>query len=419
MDRHSGEDVGQQRVFKRTLIVVACAQVLAGLGLAAGVTVGALMAEEILNSTGLSGVPSGLFTLGSACAALYVGKLSQRFGRRVGLSTGYLAGALGGIGVVIAAIYSNPVLLFLSFVVYGSGMSTSLQSRYAGTDVATANRRGQAVSTVLFATTLGAVAGPNLVDPMGRVAKALDIPELAGPFLLSIAAYGIAATILTIFLRPDPLLYARKVAAEATVASKRVIAESSGGSRRGLAMGAMVMIITQMVMVGIMTMTPIHMRAHGHGLSATGLVIAVHVAGMYLPSPITGWLLDRIGRAPLLLAAALTLPVAGIVAGFGPSDSVPTIAFALCLLGIGWNLGLVSGTDMVTENTTLENRASTQGSIDVGVALSGAGGGVMSGVVVASTSYAFLGVLGGVLALALIPIVILSSSQSVEQAPAT
>ncbi|MFW6075891.1 MAG: MFS transporter [Chloroflexota bacterium] len=401
----------RSHVYKRTLVVVVCSQILGGLGLAAGVTVAALLAEDILDSTSLSGLPSALFTLGSAGAALIVGRMSQRLGRRAGLSLGYLAGAIGGLGIVIASILANPILLFASFFVYGSGISTNLQARYAGTDLAPADRRGQAVSTVLVATTFGAVAGPNLVEVMGGVADSFDIPELAGPFLLSIAAYGLATVVLMTFLRPDPLLFARDNALRTSTGSgPATTAATSRLQRRGIALGASVMIITQIVMVGIMTMTPIHMRDHGHGLSATGLVIAIHVAGMFLPSPLTGYLVDRVGRIPLMIAAGITLPASGLMAAMAPTESVPILAIALGLLGLGWNFGLVSGTALITDSTPLETRASTQGSVDVGIALSGAGGGVMSGVVVGSTSYTILSLIGGGLALALIPIVVMAHS---------
>jgi MFS family permease len=168
------------------------------------------------------------------------------------------------------------------------------------------------------------------------------------------------------------------------------------------------MIITQIVMVGIMTMTPIHMRDHGHGLSATGLVIGIHVAGMFLPSPLTGYLVDRVGRVPLMIAAGITLPSAGVIAALAPTDSVVVLSLALGLLGLGWNFGLVSGTAMVTDATPLETRAGTQGAVDVGVALSGAGGGILSGVVVATTSYTVLALAGGVLALALVPVIVMT-----------
>lgn len=411
MSTDSTSELERQRIYKRTLSIVVFSQILGGLGLAAGVTVGALLAEEMLGSTSLSGVPSALFTLGAAGASLIVGRLSQRFGRRAGLTFGYLAGATGGVGVVASAVLDNPILLFLSLFVYGSGMSTNLQARYAGTDLALPERRGQAVSTVLVATTFGAVAGPNLVSTMGNVADSVGIPELAGPFMLSTVAYGLAAAVLMILLRPDPLIFARDAAIAAANTTERSVSRSlTALQRRGVMLGAAVMVVNQMVMVGIMTMTPIHMRDHGHGLSATGLVIAVHVAGMFLPSPLTGYLVDRIGRIPLMVAAGITLPASGVVAALAPTDSVLILTVALGLLGLGWNFGLVSATALITDSTPLERRASIQGTVDVGVALSGSGGGVMSGVVVASTSYAVLSLAGGAIALALIPLVVMAQS---------
>src|SRR5919112_5777695 len=204
---------------RRTLRVLLASQVLAGAGLAAGVTVGALLAEDMLNSTGLSGLPAALLTLGSAGAAVGVGRLSQRSGRRPGLAAGYVVGAVGGAGVVLAAAVGSVPLLLVSLLLYGSGTATNLQARYAGADLAAPERRGRAVSTVLVATTLGAVAGPNLVGPMGSVAAALGIPELAGPFLLATAAYALAGVVVSVQLRPDPLLTARAIAQEAAQAA--------------------------------------------------------------------------------------------------------------------------------------------------------------------------------------------------------
>lgn len=408
----------RQHVYRRTLWVVVIAQILGGLGLAAGVAVGALVAEDMLGSARYAGLPSGVFTLGSAGAAMIVGRISQARGRRIGLSIGYLAGCIGGIGVVLAIVADNPVMLFAAFLVYGSGTSTSLQARYAGTDVALPSRRGQAVSTILVATTVGAVAGPNLVSIMGNFAEAIDMPEYSGPFMLSLTAYALASLVLFIFLRPDPLLYARELVAKYP---QPVSTAHSGASadvlRRRLLLGASVMVITQIVMVSIMTMTPVHMKAHGHGLSATGFVIGVHIAGMYMFSPLTGYFIDRFGRSPLLIAAAITLPASGLVAAFAPTDSVPILALALGLLGFGWNLGLICGTAMVTDATRLETRAAVQGQIDVTVALSGAGGGIMSGVIVNATSYTVLSLIGGAMALAMIPIMIMAHTASRQTQP--
>lgn len=203
------EDI--RRVQRRTLTVVVASQVLGGAGLAAGVTVGALLAQEMLGADNLTGIPTAMFTLGSASTAFLVGRLTQRWGRRIGLGLGFAAGGVGAIGVVLAAASTNVPLLFAALFVYGAGTATNLQARYAGTDLADPTRRGTAISVSLAATTIGAVAGPNLVSPLGSLASTLGIPALAGPFLLAAAAYLAAGTVFLIMLRPDPFLLARKI----------------------------------------------------------------------------------------------------------------------------------------------------------------------------------------------------------------
>ena len=400
---------------RRTLRVLLGSQVLAGAGLAAGVTVGALLAEEMLGSTGLSGLPAALLTLGSAAAAAGVGRLSQRSGRRPGLAVGYAVGAVGGAGVVLAAALDSVPLLLLSLLLYGSGTATNLQARYAGADLARPERRGRAVSTVLVATTLGAVAGPNLVRPMGSVAAALGIRELAGPFILATVAYALAAVVVTARLRPDPLLAARAAAGDAARAATAAGAPAPSPGETDTALlrlGATAMITAQLVMVAIMTMTPVHMRDHGHGLGAAGLVISLHIAAMFLPSPVTGVLVDRLGRRPLIAAAGVTLFAAGVVAAVAPAGSLALLSVALVLLGLGWNLGLVAGTALLTDAVPLESRARTQGTVDLGVALAGATGGIGSGLVVAGTSFAALGLSGGLVAVALVPALLVTRGRA-------
>jgi MFS family permease len=395
---------------RRTLRTLAIAQMLGGAGLAAGVTVGALLAEDMLDSTSFSGLPSALFTAGSAAAALLVGRLSQRAGRRAGLAAGYATGALGGAGIVLAAVLDSVPLLLLSLVVYGAGTATNLQARYAGADLAAPARRGRAVSVVLVATTVGAVAGPNLVDTMGHVAEHLGVPRLAGPFLLATAAYATAAIVLQLRLRPDPLLTARELAERDEPAKSTPAATApSAAAPGGIQLAAAAMVLTQIVMVAVMTMTPIHMRDHGHGLGATGLVIAIHIAFMYLPSPLTGMLADHFGRRPVIAAGGVVLLSAGLLAAAAPADSMVLLTLALALLGLGWNLGLIGGTALLTDSTPLATRARTQGAVDLSVSLAGAAGGLSSGVIVAATSYATLGLLGGALALLILPLLLRSA----------
>ncbi|WP_212936019.1 MFS transporter [Bacillus hominis] len=400
----------QQSLYKRTLIIVSISQMFGGAGLAAGITVGALLAQQMLGTDAYAGLPTAMFTLGSALAAFIVGKLSQRYGRRVGLATGFMVGGLGAIGVVIAAVTNSIMILLISLLVYGAGTATNLQARYAGTDLAGKKQRATAVSITMVMTTFGAVAGPNLVGVMGEFANSLGIPKLAGPFILSAAAFMLAGLVLFIMLRPDPLIIANiieKYKQEHTYKGQ-LITEEVIENKRGITVGAIVMILTQIVMVAIMTMTPVHMGHHGHGLSEVGLVIGFHVGAMYLPSLVTGMLIDKIGRTTMSIAGGVILLAAGVIAAIAPSDSLLLLIVALSLLGLGWNLGLISGTAQIVDSTTPSTRAKTQGKIDVFIALAGASGGAMSGMVVANSSYAALSLAGGAVALLLIPVVIWS-----------
>ncbi|TBX76929.1 MFS transporter [Bacillus mycoides] len=410
INNHMYTEEEQQKLYKRTLIIVSISQMFGGAGLAAGITVGALLAQQMLGTDAYAGLPAAMFTLGSAVAAFIVGKLSQRYGRRVGLATGFMVGGLGAIGVVMAALTNSIILLLVSLLVYGAGTATNLQARYAGTDLADKKQRATAVSITMVMTTFGAVAGPNLVGVMGDFAHSIGIPELAGPFILSAAAFILAGLVLFVMLRPDPLIIANiieRYKQEHTYKGQSVTNETLE-NKRGITVGAIVMILTQVVMVAIMTMTPVHMGHHGHGLSEVGLVIGFHVGAMYLPSLVTGILIDKVGRTAMSIAGGVILLAAGVIAAIAPSDSLILLIVALSLLGLGWNLGLISGTAQIVDSTEPSTRAKTQGKIDVFIALAGASGGAMSGMIVANSSYAALSLAGGAVALLLIPVVIWS-----------
>lgn len=407
----------QRALYRRTLVIVVLSQIFGGAGLAAGITVGALLAQDMLGTDSFTGVPTALFTLGSAGAALLVGRLSQRFGRRLGLAAGFLAGGIGAIGVVVSAITNNIFLLFVSLLIYGSGGATNLQARYAGTDLASPKQRATAISIAMVSTTLGAVAGPNLVDVMGEFATRIGVPALSGPFILAAATYIFAGLVLLVLLRPDPLIVANAIANEKRN-NKNTLIDSNPNTlmfnKRGIVAAATLMVLTQLVMVAIMTMTPVHMGEHGHGLREVGMIIGFHVGAMYLPSLLTGVLVDKIGRLHMAIVAGVTLLGAGVLAAMAPGESMTLLTLALILLGLGWNFGLISGTAILVDSTNTANRAKMQGTVDVLVALSGASGGVLSGVVVANTSYATLSIAGGILSLCLIPVLIWSSSKRVK-----
>lgn len=399
-----------QRLYRRTLLIVVISQIFGGAGLAAGITVGALLAQNMLGTESLTGIPTALFTLGSALGAFLVGRFSQRLGRRVGLSAGFFAGSIGALGVIVAAVQESPALLFVSLFVYGAGTATNLQARYAGTDLAKPNQRAKAISTAMVSTTFGAVAGPNLVDVTGRWANAVDVPALAGPFMLAAVAYLLAGAAFFALLRPDPFFVAQAIYRSQAIADRNDAASATvdATNYRNLVVGATVMILTQIVMVGIMTMTPIHMKHHGHSVADVGLVIGIHIGAMYFPSLATGLLVDKIGRAAMSVASGFVLLVAGLVAAMAPADSMGILILALALLGLGWNLGLISGTAMIVDATTPVTRAKAQGTIDVSIALAGASGGALSGMMAAHTSYAALSLTGSALSLLLVPVIVWS-----------
>lgn len=409
-----------EKLYKRTLKIVVISQTFGGAGLAAGITVGALIAQDMLGSTSYAGLPAALFTLGSALAAYLVGRISQQLGRRLGLSFGFLAGAIGALGVIIATVIQNAWLLFFALFIYGAGTSTNLQVRYAGADLAKPKQRATAISIAMVATTLGAVFGPNMVTPMGKVAQLFNIPPLAGPFILAALAYSLAGMTLFFFLKPDPFLVAKTLDAQrkqkrASATSESEIEFDGTPERSGAIVGALVLVLSHIVMVAIMTMTPVHMQEHGTGLTAVGVVIGLHIAAMYLPSIITGRLVDAIGRSKMVIASGVTLAISGLMAAYAPGGSLFWMAFALILLGLGWNFGLISGTAIIVDSTTMGNRAKTQGAADVFVALGGTAGSLLSGVIVAQSSYAVLGFLGTYLSLLLFPLIYWTRKQKSRQ----
>lgn len=247
----------QERLYKRSLWIVILSQIFSGAGLAAGITVGALLAKEMLGGDSMAGVPSALFTFGSGLAAYLVGRYTQKLGRRLGLAFGFFVGAMGAIGVIIAATIVNVPLLLLSLFVYGSGTATNLQARYAGTDLAFPEKRATAVSMAMVSTTFGAVAGPNLVAPMGRFAESIGYPTLSGPFMLAAVAYGLAGLVLFIWLRPDPYHIAQAIEADRRVRENEPVATeevpTSRHEKRGVAVGTTMMVISHVVMVAVMT----------------------------------------------------------------------------------------------------------------------------------------------------------------------
>jgi MFS family permease len=368
--------------------------------------VGALLAASVWDSTALAGVPAVIMTVGASIAALVIAGISQRSGRRVGLAAGYGAGAIGAVGIVIGAWQEIPVLMLVSFLVYGAGSAANLQARFAGADLAPAHTRARAMSTVLMATTLGAVLGPLLSPVSGQVVEGWGLPALLGPFVVALVAYAIGAAILAVALRPDPLLTARAHQATAASGTQTQPAVLEGWRGR-VAAAIAIMVVAQGVMVGVMTMTPIHLKQHHHALGAIGVVIAAHVAAMYLPSPLSGWLVDKYGAALVANCAGTALILAGVIAAIANPDALAGSVVSLVLLGLGWSLAMVAGSALLTEWAPRDLRTRLQGRSDALTTLAGASGAGMAGVVMSWQGYSALAWIAAVLAAAMIPAAVL------------
>jgi MFS family permease len=399
---------------RRTLRVLVASQVLGGIGVGSGIAVIGLLAYELSGTESLSGVSATASTIGAAFAALFIARLSMARGRRPGLVGGYAVGAVGAALAIVAAAIGDFPLHVVSSLAFGWASAANLQARYAATDLAPAASRAGALSTVVWATTVGAVLGPNLTGPGGDVAAALGLPALAGSYLFSLVAFTAAALVQLIGLRPDPLLLSRAEQAPPVEAvdaappppftpphgSLSLRASLAEVRSRPTAATALLAIATaHAVMVGVMVMTPVHMEHYGAALQLVGLTISLHIAGMYALSPVVGWLADRVGRRWTLVAGLAQLAAAALLAAFAAPVGSAAFQVGLVLLGTGWSFCLVAGSTLLTDATPIEVRPAVQGASDLVMNLAGGAAGIAAGVVLGLAGYRALA-LGSLLLLA-------------------
>ncbi len=397
-------------VQRRTLTLLFGTQVIGGIGAAIGGSVGALLAADIAGIK-VSGAVQSANVVGAALFALPAAAIVRRHGRRPSLATLYFVAALGALIIVTAAVRGSLPLLFLGFFLFGGVSAATFQARYAAVDLAPAPLRGRHLSIIVWATTVGAVVGPNLAAPAGASLDEYGIPTLAGPFLFSAVLFGLATLFLVVLLRPDPAVVAR----EAGTAMSSGPYAGVGAAFRFIVsqaparLGVSAMAIGHVVMVGVMTMTPVHIRGAGHDaphtLSIVGVVLSLHIAGMFALSPVFGWLTDKLGRRPVIVAGIALLLMACAVAGSAGHDSV-RLAAGMLLLGLGWSATIVAGSTLLSESVSAELRPSAQGVSDLMMGLAGATAGALSGVVVEGWGYPTLTLLG---ALATVPLIVLVS----------
>ena len=383
---------------RRLLAVLIAGQVLGGAATAAGIAVATILAKDLLGGEGLAGLAFAGSTFGAAAAAVPLSRRVARFGRRTGMVWGYAIGGVGAALCVIAAQVEWFPILLAGLFLFGSGNAANLLARYAAADLAPPEQRARMISLVVFATTAGAVTGPNVIEPAGRFAESIGLPELSGPFLLSIACFAAAVVIEGALLRPDPMEIAGLLGADIEVAPKTSVRHALEVVRQSstATLGVVVMVTGHAVMVTVMAMTPLHMRGDGHSLRVIGLVISLHIAGMYGLSPIVGSLADRLGRLPVAMAGTVTLAGATLLSASGGSNR--TLMAALLFLGIGWSLSLISGSALLTDGVPAAERASVQGVADLLMGFTAGVGGFASGLVVGALSYEALSLVAAVAA---------------------
>lgn len=390
----------------KTLRTLSIAQVISGLGVAGAIPAGALLVLDISGSEALAGLAQTFSVLGAAFMAIPLANITQRGGRRLALSTGYAIGAMGALLTVIGGTTRIFPLVYLGILFVGAASAAGYQARFAATDLAEDRHRGRDLSYVVWAGTVGSVLGPNLVGTTSSIAHSIGLPRLTGPYLVAGTALLVGALVIFIFLRPDPYLFSRTEAHVArdnrkgsTRLALKTIRESKSAS---LALFAIV--VGHIVMVSIMVMTPVHMHHYEASLSIIGLVISVHIAGMYAFSPIMGWLSDRFGPPKVILLGVLVLVAAAVIAGTAPMEGAGILGVGLFSLGLGWSATLVAGSSLLAKSVPIELRPAVQGTSDLMMNGAAAVGGALAGLIIAFASY------GALCAICLVPVVALGFS---------
>ncbi|MFF0246174.1 MFS transporter [Streptosporangium sandarakinum] len=397
-------------VQRRTLAVLSIAQITGGVGVAVGTALSSLVVAKLSGSVAISGLAGTSSVLGAALLALPTAGAANRGGRRAGLTLAYACAVLGCLVALLAIATRVWPLLLAGLVLFGGGSAGNLASRYSATDLSAPGHSARHLAWVVWAATIGSVTGPNLAEPAEHLGRRLGLAPDAGPFALSLLAFALALAVVLVALRPDPLLLARATSqgspapaasgSPAAPAPAPAAARSRGGLRAGwralrespAASRALVAIaVAHTAMVSVMSMTPVHLDHAGAGYRTIGVVLSVHIAGMFVLSPAVGWLADRIGRTRVLvLGMGVLLAAALLAGGAGPHD-IGRVTAGLGLLGVGWSCGLIAGSAMLTEAVPLERRPAVQGLSDLLMNICGAGGTILAGLIVSGLSYGTLG----------------------------
>ncbi|MEV4691044.1 MFS transporter [Micromonospora echinospora] len=400
---------------RRTVRLLFLTQIIGGIGVTIGISVGALLAARVAG-TALAGLAQSAGVVGAALLAIPVTRLMTARGRRPGLVLAYAVGAVGGVLVVVATVTRLVPLLFVGMLLFGGGTAANLQARYTAVDLAEPQRRGRQLSLVVWATTIGAVAAPNFAALADETTRGWGLPALAGPFAFSAVAFTLTAVVLLVLLRPDPLLTARRLAAAEPAPGTAPAVTRRGGmvaawrtvrGRPAARLGIAAVAVGHLVMVAVMSMTPVHLgewHSDEDVLPVVGLVLSLHIAGMYALSPVVGWLTDRVGRRPVILGGVALLLAACAVSGTAGHHTA-LLSVGLTLLGLGWSGTMVAGSTLLSESVPTADRPGVQGLSDLLMGLAGAGAAAASGFVMRAVGYPTLTLLA---AIAVVPLVALA-----------
>jgi MFS family permease len=380
---------------------------LGSTGYIAAITIATIVAKELSGGSSFAGLPGATIVLGSAAASQLLSRFMVLYGRRAGLVLGYGIGAAGALVAGVAVVLASFPLFIAATAAMGCANAANQLSRYTAADMYPESGRASAIGVVVWGSTLGSIVGPNLITLSGNIAEGFNLPRLAGVYGVPILFVTAAALLTLVTLRPAP----ESLAPQRARVAGRVSASLGEMLARPRIFAAVIALIAgQVVMVLVMTMTPLHMADHGHGLAAVGLVISGHTFGMFAFSPISGWLAGRFGT-PIIIAAGLALSAfSSVLAAVAPPDGGAILFIALFLLGVGWNLSFVAGSALLTEGLDGAERTTLQGATDAMIWSSAAAAALGSGIVVAAASYTALGLLGA--ALILFPVLAMARGRS-------
>ncbi|MEZ5279834.1 MAG: MFS transporter [Acidimicrobiales bacterium] len=388
---YSDSEQDRAALQRRTIWVLLAGTLPAGAAMSGAFAAAATLGEDLTGSDRLGTLAAACVTVGGALSAVPVARLMARSGRRPGLRAAWVTGAVGAIICAVAAIAEIYPILPPGLAMIGVGSAGTLAARYAAADLASPEDKARAIGMLVWGGTFGSVLGPIVaLQGAGSVAESVGLPELAGPYILSLLLFILASGAIDRLLRPDPLVVAGGLdsdAAEGT--TKPPLSATLGRIARvpEARLAVLAMIVGHGVMVGVMVATPLHMKDGNQALSVVGQVISLHVVGMYAFAPLIGRLVDRVGAKLVVAAGGVILAVGAEMAAHTEAQHTRGVAIGLFLVGVGWNFGIIAASALLTRAFDLHERVAAQGAADLLMTSAGAAAGLSSGFVLEQWGY--------------------------------